>query len=1126
MIVNNALCKVYNQSTIKDHAKSKSMWMGSFEQSISNQCVYDRVQDIFEKKDINYSPALINTFYEVLANSVDQYLKMKSHNKRSFKVTCIDIIFDKNNGNISIKNNGQGIPISVVLDSKNNKIYIPELISTRFLAGSNNTENKNRKSAGTNGLGLTLVNNLSECFKLTTTDLDTKKIYTQISENGMDTINTPIIKKYSQDHRGTTISFKPDYKKFKTNINNDFNTIESLIMTRIIYSKLYTNIKFTYNGTEIKCNHRDFARKMFPDNGFVITKIRNWNVIVGVSHLNQYQTNSIINGIEVNTGTHLDYIKGQIVDTIKSKAEKVIKKYKNYKNSMLTSCMYIIIIGEISNPQFVGQTKNKITNSKKEFSEYKITKSACNSIWKLIQDKLIDNFLSTNKSKKEKKTNTNGIKKYRKAKFANTQNAHKCKLLICEGDSAESMTRTCLTSPLIKMNYDYFGTFNIQGVPINSRTKTNIIRGKTQRTKQLIDNERLSSLQRVLNLDYDKKYESKEEISTLSYGCIIICVDQDLDGIGQIFGLILSHIELFWPSLIKNGFIKQLSTPIIRAYRNKIGTSFYTDQQYEKWSSNKDVSKYKICYYKGLATHNDKEAIEIFSNFDNLLCNILYDSNAKKSFNIYYGKEPDLRKIELKDGMENIEDSLTNRSCTDHLKIHTKAFQLDNIKRKLPCIFDGLNPARRKVLCGSIKKFTSSKIETKVFQLSGYIAELMSYHHGSASLEKTIINMAQDYIGANNIPLLLPLSQFGSRFAGGKDCGAPRYIKTTLNKKLVDVLFKREDDYVLDYNQDEGQINEPIYYVPVAPYVLLESLELPATGWKYAGYARKWNSIYTNIINLIDSEGDCKITKLPFWCNKWTGKIKDRHFIGRYSANTSDNTITILELPYRVWNEKYVDNLKKNKDIDSINDYSSKTDIKIVIKFKKNKFPTEIDNYVAKKLGIYKKINRHLNFIGDNNTIIELDKYKQVLIIWYKKRHEIYIKRINRQLEITKLRIVCIKEIIRFVTNYSKYKFSTLDEDKAIELLKDDKYVTINKSILDNPSFINAKDMKKVIIDNGNYNYLLNINSRQRLNKYRINRKKRLNDLEKYYAKLSQKNSVKVIWKEELLAVNKVINNH
>ncbi len=74
----------------------------------------------------------------------------------------------------------------------------------------------------------------------------------------------------------------------------------------------------------------------------------------------------------------------------------------------------------------------------------------------------------------------------------------------------------------------------------------------------------------------------------------------------------------------------------------------------------------------------------------------------------------------------------------------------------------------------------ADKREVKVAQLAGAVGEMSAYHHGEASLMSTIVNLAQDFVGSNNINLLLPIGQFGTRLLGGKDSASPRYIFTML----------------------------------------------------------------------------------------------------------------------------------------------------------------------------------------------------------------------------------------------------------------------------------------------------------------------------------------------------------
>jgi DNA topoisomerase-2 len=107
--------------------------------------------------------------------------------------------------------------------------------------------------------------------------------------------------------------------------------------------------------------------------------------------------------------------------------------------------------------------------------------------------------------------------------------------------------------------------------------------------------------------------------------------------------------------------------------------------------------------------------------------------------------------------------------------------------------------------------------------------------------------MAQDFVGSNNLPLLRPLGQFGTRAAGYKDPGAPRYIFTTLNHRLTNLLFPKRDEFILKYRLEDGKRYEPEYYVPILPYGLLESESMPASGWVVHTNARHIDDVIENI---------------------------------------------------------------------------------------------------------------------------------------------------------------------------------------------------------------------------------------------------------------------------------------
>ena len=167
-------------------------------------------------------------------------------------------------------------------------------------------------------------------------------------------------------------------------------------------------------------------------------------------------------------------------------------------------------------------------------------------------------------------------------------------------------------------------------------------------------------------------------------------------------------------------------------------------------------------------------------------------------------------------------------SYADFINKEFILFSKSDCARSIPHVMDGFKPSQRKVLFACFKKGLST--ENKVAQLAGYIGEHSAYHHGEASLHSTIINLAQTFCGSNNINLLTPSGQFGTRRMGGKDHASPRYIFTKL-EKITRAIFHPADDEILTYLNDDGMSIEPEYYMPVLPMVLVNGTDGIGTGW-------------------------------------------------------------------------------------------------------------------------------------------------------------------------------------------------------------------------------------------------------------------------------------------------------
>jgi DNA topoisomerase-2 len=162
-----------------------------------------------------------------------------------------------------------------------------------------------------------------------------------------------------------------------------------------------------------------------------------------------------------------------------------------------------------------------------------------------------------------------------------------------------------------------------------------------------------------------------------------------------------------------------------------------------------------------------------------------------------------LRKVKPGTHMDHNEAEIP---ISDFINKELVLFSVADNVRSIPSVVDGFKPGHRKIVYACFKR--NLKSEIKVAQLAGYVAEHSAYHHGEASLGSTIVGLAQNYVGSNNIHLLEPIGQFGTRLQGGKDAASARYIFTSLSP-ITRAVFHPNDDALLTYLDDDGQRIEP-----------------------------------------------------------------------------------------------------------------------------------------------------------------------------------------------------------------------------------------------------------------------------------------------------------------------------
>ena len=869
-----------------------------------------RVGDGFEKKMLAYSPALLKIFDEILVNAIDR------NSMYPKSTTAISVSIDRETGVISVENNGPLGGIAIQMHEKEG-IWNPELTFGHLLTSTNYDDNQKRVVGGRNGYGAKLANVYSTKFTVTIKDGENKKKYTQTWTNNMRTCEPPKLSAHAANTSSVCISFIPEWYLFGMSAMED--DIYSIFEKRVYDANVCTstNCKVKFQGEVLtKCPLNVYAKMYTKSEEVVMATSDNWTVCVAPSD-DGFEQVSFVNGIcTTKGGTHVDHATNVISTGIIEEMKKKIQlRPHQVKNAFM-----IFVKATLVNPSFGSQVKSDCTLKPQEFgSKFEPPKAFVKNVLKTsIQAELM--ALSKFKEMKElKKTDGNrrskitGIPKLDDANKAGTTDSEKCTLIVTEGDSA----KTLAVAGLSVVGRDHYGVFPLRGKCKNVRDAS---------VKQLMDNKEFNDLKKILGLQQDKVYTTLAE---LRYGRLMIMTDADADG-SHIKGLILNMIHFFWPSLLDLGFVVSMVTPIIKAVKGASVKSFYTDSAFRDWYGDGKTG-WKIKYYKGLGTSTSVEAREYFKIISDLTVRFDTDVDTTKSVVLAFDKtRADDRKRWLLESTEKKPSelevaygSVDKLGITDFIHKDLVNFSLADLRRSIAHMSDGLKPSQRKVLYACFNRNLTG--EMKVAQLAAYVSEKTSYHHGEVSLADTIVKLAHSFVGSNNIHLLEPCGQFGTRLMGGKDASQPRYIFTKLTKQARQ-LYDQRDDAILDYLDDDGKSIEPEHFVPVIPTVLVNGTEGIGTG--FSCYVPPYNpsDIRENIDRVL--AGKAMVPMKPWFkgfkgpmladgCGSWMAE-------GLWS--TKGKGLKITELPPGRWTQdfkEYLDTLIDKKVIQNYTNNST-----------------------------------------------------------------------------------------------------------------------------------------------------------------------------------------------------------
>ena len=622
----------------------------------------------------------------------------------------------------------------------------------------------------------------------------------------------------------------------------------------------------------------------------------------------------------------------------------------------------------------------------------------------------------------------------------------------------------------------------------------------------------------------------------------------------------MNFFHVIWPELVKrDNFITSLATPIVKLFKGKEIETFYNITEYEEFvenlKENNEIHLWKTKYYKGLGTSTSSEAKEYFHGIEDKLIKYFFKSAMEKIKPDENEDEKEEKDEEEKDDQEESSDNsvITNddndaillafdKSRSDDRKewlkqydknriltyeqkdisysdfIHKDLihFSNDDTSRSIPSVIDGFKPSQRKIFFGASLRGLD-KTEVKVAQLAGFVSDKAAYHHGEMSLNGAIIGMAQDFVGSNNINVLKPNGQFGSRLRGGKDAASPRYIWTEFTE-LTSYIFRKEDDPILKYQDEDGMKIEPDTYLPIIPMVLINGAEGIGTG--FSTKCPQFNPI--DIINIIirKLDGEPNDYDLVPWYSLFEGSIetdpsveKTFNIKGKYEIN--DNHLLITELPIGEWTTNYkeflerqleLESTKKNKSNINLQSYTdNNTDKKIYfdLEFNKGFLQKESEESLMKSYHLIKTIRTsNIHLYNKNGTIKKYTNIDEIIDEFYEHRLESYVERkkyIQEKME-SELELISYKVKFILAVIEKEIKINNKTKDKIEEKLVSNKF----------PKMLNG-----MVNENGNYNYLLGMNLWS-LTYEKVEELKKQEEDKQTLLEILKNKKVEDIWKDEL----------
>lgn len=1246
------------QATSLEHMRNQTgMYLGGKSVITSREYRIDDASGTVRLVATQLSPACVKIMDEIVVNAVDQYTRFGA-----------DLYFTWDaDGAITVVNTKSSFEIYDVTTEDGRRMSSVQMAFGEFRTSTNFDLSQESITGGMNGIGCKGVNAFSSEFEVEVYDPKSDHLlcmrWTRCMQQ-VETVESTL--NPAEKAPFVRVTFRPNYEDFGMEGDSALQEqYRQLFYMRVLHTAAFCQgarvfwqdsslaapqlIKLTAQALvrrhvepyfQSAADVRTVEFEMLPARGlqnrarFLHGADLMWRGVLAVKdNRESVEQFSIVNGLYVREGTHLDFLRDQIVEycrplwiELKDPSRKAQRAKRSqaglaevqaeiarndqqkreaaearraagkdekaratarhqalvarerelraqerelrerdaaqpkFDRRVIEKYLFIAIVGYINRPSFTGQRKDRLDSPQSQFAGYQIPATRLQEFWEMLRPLIeFDIFKGATRG-----TRGSAVKKikcphHKPAQYYATKNRAKASLIPCEGDSAAGTIDKMRGVRGSKINHLTHGLFILGGVTMNIQReisfRTNPKTGERVAilSERFRENERMQEFFQVLNLDTNRRYETAEERETLTYGAIDIATDQDEDGKGNIRSGVGNLFLTLWPALIRAGFVRFIRTPIVRAYHRAskaAAQEFYTEGDYRTWERalpEGEIRRWEVVYYKGLGSHGDEETANMARKYDRLLVTFTMDERSEAACRVYFGEDADLRKAVLVSPPRHTEEYYyregaagTSVSITNHFNTETKSYQIYNIARHILHRIDGRLPSRRKVLAGTRKMLGNKNARVKVFQLSGDIARKMGYHHGDASLNGNVMGETQDFPGAREFPMLLAISNSGSRKMGGMDAAAPRYAFTKYNQRLGDAIFPPADDYILDYVFDDGMRCEPTYYIPVVPMAILESYRSPGHGWVCTVWARCFWEVIAWTRECVERGWRRRDRDFAPTRNRFQDEIVKvkgvETSVGRYRRD--GDLITITEMPRGVWNEHWLNGNPDNKksrgvaDEDWVTepplDLSTDREIHIELRCREgylDSLPEREDmDKIVKLLDLKQSLAANLNFIDTKGAVVECESYTDVFDGWFQVRHDAYARRLERMRIIIRLRIKMAEEQLKFIRQRESLGLAKKKVDEQNKIIAAAGFARMDKALLDQPSFTRVEDLEAAVLgEAASWDYLRKMDADDLSEEGEASLLDRLVKLQRDLAEYTAEGALKKIWLHELAQLEAVV---